>query len=147
MNHNVDITPADVTLNEGRNPSKDDFYLTVGEPQLHKFGWYPLFHINYWNSMQKKDGTPAFFCAVHLFWFLRFYFCTAKIDGTRTYQYWNGQLGGRPEERSTFCFVANAGVPQPLPYLPFIALCAEHWAIRIQKQAPDCEVWSNMGGL
>lgn len=133
----------DLNLNYQYDPAKDDFYLTTGEPKLHAFGWYKFIKVLFWTNMQKKDGSAAWFCGLVFFNKLRVYFCTAKIDGTRTLQYWNGELGGTPDQIDKNKYVANASVPGPKwPHLR-----TEHWAVRFTDSKHDGERWGNQGGI
>lgn len=119
-------------LNLGKGARlEDDFYLNEGCPQVHSFGWYPLIRVNYWNGMKTKTGKKAWFVSLVIGWYARAYYGTAKADGTRTYAYWAGQLGGIPSLRN---YVLNAW-------------STEHWSLRWRSVEPDCERWDNMGGI
>lgn len=136
-------------VNLWRDPAKDHFYLTHGQPRLRTFGWYPILKIGYWDKMQKIDGSPASFTFVVIGWFVRFYFCTAKIDGTRTFMYWNGQfpdIQGAAIDHNAY--VANEGVAvREGGFWQRLRGRTERYAFRFHKQEPDCEVWYNQGGI
>ena len=68
-------------------------------------------------------------------WWLRWYWGTGKVDGTRTQMYWNGQLGdpGDPPGDPK-CYVVNTWAQ-------------EMWSVRFHKDSLDLYRWDNQGGI
>ena len=124
-------------LNLHLNARPDErFHLQTGPPvPLIKTLW-GLYKRVTWRNLWLPDGSPGRFIS---WWVignaLHWYKGTAKIDGTRTYMYWNGQLDDG---------VAPTYVPDAEQYV-VTTTQKERFSVRFFVD-PGEVVWTNMGG-
>ena len=109
----------------------DKFHLTCRAISHTVWGYPWLLQRITWHGLLLPTGKPAHFTAWIAGWWLRGYWGTAKVDGTRTRMYWNGELG---DKGNPTCFVANTWAE-------------ELWSVRFHKDALDLYRWDNMGGI
>ena len=121
-------------LHKGARPD-EVFYLQLGRPTPKinpVFRWRWLMRITTWSNIFLRDGSPAKWINITLFWGLQFYFGSAKCDATRCFAYWAGQYGGTIDK---YKYVMTATPKEMLAF---------RWRWGGSDKDP---IWSNMGGV
>ena len=112
------------------------FHLQDGPPVPHVWTLFGIMKRVTWSNLFLEDGTPGFFTSWWIFGnAVHWYRGTAKIDSTRTFMYWNGQLddGTKP-----------SSVPDKNKYV-VTTTKKEQFSVRFFVD-PGEPVWTNMGG-
>lgn len=121
--------------------ARDDerFHLQTGPPVAtvsRKWWGLGLVKVVTWGNLFLPDGSPGRFCS---YWVignaLHWYEGDCKVDGTRTYMYWAGQLD-------------DGQGPAYVPDLNKYVVCTtdkEKYSVRFFVD-PGEPIWSNMGG-
>lgn len=107
----------------------DQFHLEYTPPVMTAWGSDYLFRRVHWTL---ERGVFASYIVA---WFIRWYWGTAKVDGTRTHAYRAGQLC--PEREDLRRAVAYVVTTTPSEMVSF----------RIRWRRPSRERWDNMGGI
>ena len=122
-------------LTKGARPD-ERFHLQFGPPVPQVKNIFGLLKRVTWDNLRLPDGTAGFFTS---WWIIgnaiHWYKGTAKVDATRTYMYWNGQLDNG---------VLPVYTPDPKKYV----VCTtekEKFSVRFFVD-PGTPEWSNMGG-
>lgn len=88
-------------------------------------------------KVYKQDGTPGRFTSLWFFGKLQMYHGDAKVDGSRTRNYWDGLLDDGKEP--------TPYIPDPTRYV-YTDLPKEMYAFRWRTKGPGTVRWDTMGG-
>lgn len=101
------------------------FHLSNGPPSVvSHFDWG-------WLRRTRWDCNPGKFISWWFFGHLQWYHGTAKIDGTRTYMAWNGQLGEPRASQDQYVLTTTP---------------SELLAFRWRTDKPKPPFWNDQGG-
>ena len=122
-------------LTKGARPD-EHFHLQTGQPVPHVWTLFGVFKRVTWSNLFLEDGTPGYFTS---WWIIgnaiHWYKGTTKVDATRTFMYWNGQLDDG---------VLPVYTPDPKKYV-MTTTEKEKFSVRFFVD-PGNPTWDGMGG-